>query len=88
MSNIPRNPHRRRSPTCSRRSRQIDQVEPPNSATLPLDSPPEPEQPAAPDETGVPPQDDADWEVFIADDDRDPLPEPGDFWDVEPPSDI
>jgi hypothetical protein len=27
--------------------------------------------------------DDACWEVFVADDDeRDPLPEPGDFWTV------
>ena len=33
-----------------------------------------------------PPIDDASWDVFIPDDDeRDPLPDAGDFWDGEDP---
>lgn len=32
-------------------------------------------------------RDDDPWDVFIADDDeRDPQPEPGDFWSDEPPA--
>jgi hypothetical protein len=43
-----------------------------------------PPQPDEPDELDLPPLDDAQWEVFVADDDLDPLPEPGDFWIEEP----
>jgi hypothetical protein len=48
-----------------------------------LDPYPDPDDPDDPDEFDSP-CDDADWEVFIADDDSGPLPEPGDFWSERP----
>jgi hypothetical protein len=45
---------------------------------------PEPDEPGEPDEIELPCTDDAQWDVFIADDDCDPLPEPGDFWIDDP----
>lgn len=50
----------------------------------PGDDPPEPDDPSDLDELELPCTDDASWEVFIADDDeRDPQPEWGDFWNDE-----
>jgi hypothetical protein len=81
------------SPTCSRTPKRVR-----NSAALaevrgeplppddppPVEPPAEPEEPGGPDETEIPCTDDADWDVFIRDDDCDPLPEPGDFWIEDP----
>jgi hypothetical protein len=56
----------------------------PHDDPPPLEPPGEPDERAEPDEFEVPCTDDAPWEVFIADDDDDPLPEPGDFWIDDP----
>lgn len=56
----------------------------------PHDDPPtlephvEPDESDEPHELETPFTDDALWEVFISDDDDDPLPEPGDFWIDDP----
>ena len=71
-----------RSPKRARPSHHEPPAEPP-----PLELPSEPEEPGEPDEIEMPCTDDADWDVFIADDDCDPLPEPGDFWIDDPAND-
>jgi hypothetical protein len=45
----------------------------------------EPDEPSDLDDFDGPPgDDDSRWDVFVPDDDeRDPLPEPGDFWNDE-----
>jgi hypothetical protein len=53
----------------------------------PVELPVEPEEPGEPDEADFPCTDDAYWDVFIPDDDNDPLPERGDFW-IEDPNDL
>lgn len=57
----------------------------PEKPGLPTE-PIEPDRSGDPDELQPPPTDDADWDVFIADDDGEPLPAPGDFW-IEDPDD-
>jgi hypothetical protein len=64
-----------------------------NFATVEPDGPPatgyEPEEPSDLDDFDLPwLPDDSRWDVFVPEDDeRDPLPEPGDFWNDEFPDD-
>jgi hypothetical protein len=52
----------------------------------PVDQPDEPSDldDEIPEPDAIPETNEADWDVFVADDDqRDPLPEPGDFYDED-----
>ena len=56
-------------------------AESPRMPPTPDPPPAELDEPGDLEDLDSPCVDDSDWDVFIADDDeRDPLPEPGDFW--------
>jgi hypothetical protein len=78
-------PFPRLLPRCGRSSRRPNRIEPqPPTGLPPVEPPAEPDESGEPDEIELPCTDDADWDVFIPDDDCDPLPEPGDFWIDDP----
>jgi hypothetical protein len=61
----------------------------PNDPPYPAARVEEPDEPSNLDELEMPQgDDDSRWDVFIPDpDERDPLPDPGDFWHDEFPND-
>ncbi len=72
------------SPSCGHSFKRFGRTQSPTPTDPPpLEPPVETEEPCEPAEIDLPCTDDAQWEVFIADDDCDPLPERGDFWNDE-----
>lgn len=71
-------PGRTTSPNTSNvEDRRENRAEPGSS---PLETPVEPDESSDLDESEMGNTDDDRWEVFILDDDCDPLPDYGDFW--------
>lgn len=71
-------PGRTTSPnTSNAEDRRENRAEPGSS---PLETPVEPDESSDLDESEMGNTDDDRWEVFILDDDCDPLPDYGDFW--------
>jgi hypothetical protein len=88
MAILAQNPHLRFSPTCTRTPKRSGRAQSPApTEPPPLELPVEPDELEELDEIDLSCPDDAHWEVFIADDDCEPFPEPGDFWNGEFPND-
>ena len=88
MTTLTQNPRLQLAPTGGSAPKRAGRAQPLAAIDpIPLEPPVESEEPDEPDEFDLSPTDDANWEVFIADDDCDPQPEPGDFWNDEFPND-
>jgi hypothetical protein len=71
--------HPKRSTKRSDPVERNQHFQPENSHDVPSAKPPFEAEELEPEEIELP-ANDADWDVFLPDDDSDPQPEPGDFW--------